>query len=119
MIIRNAFVYTEESRFEQKDIYICGTEFADIPRRDVEVLDAEGCYAIPGLTDIHFHGCMGADICDDSEEALQEMAVYEAQHGITTILPATMTLPEGIVTELVMLRTACWAGYGIYTDWSL
>ncbi len=28
------------------------------------VLDGEGCYAIPGLIDLHFHGCKGYDFCD-------------------------------------------------------
>ena len=99
MIIRNACVYTEEGRFEAKNIYIEGTEFADQPRQEKEVLDGEGCIAIPGLTDIHFHGCMGADFSDGNMRALDEIAGYEAKNGITTIVPATMTLPEELLQQ--------------------
>ena len=27
-------------------------------------IDATGCYVVPGFIDIHFHGCVGADLCD-------------------------------------------------------
>lgn len=57
MIIKNASVYTEEGRFEVKDVYVKGTEFAaQASDGDEEVIDGTGCYAIPGLTDLHFHG---------------------------------------------------------------
>ena len=99
MIIRNASVYTEEG-FEVKDIYIVGTEFRGKPQGEEQIIDAEGCYAIPGLTDIHFHGCMGADISDGSVEAFDQIADYEARNGITTIVPATMTLPEKTLYQI-------------------
>ena len=99
MIIRNASVYTEEG-FEVKDIYIVGTEFKGKPQGEEQIIDAEGCYAIPGLTDIHFHGCMGADISDGSVEAFDQIADYEARNGITTIVPATMTLPEKTLYQI-------------------
>lgn len=95
MVIKNASVYTEEGKFEVKDIYIKGTEFADASDGDhEEIMDASGCYAIPGLTDIHFHGCVGKDFCDGNVEAIDAMAAYEAGVGVTTIVPATMTMGE-------------------------
>lgn len=57
------------------------------------VVDGEGAYAIPGLIDLHFHGCMGADVCDGTPEAPKKIAQYEASIGVTAIAPATMTLP--------------------------
>lgn len=96
MIIKNAEVYTEEGIFEKRDIYIQDGRFAgQMPEaEDQQVIDAEGCYAIPGLTDIHFHGCVGRDFCDGTEEAIQAIADYEASVGVTTIVPATMTFSE-------------------------
>lgn len=95
MIIKNASVYTEEGRFEVKDVYVKGTEFAaQASDGDEEVIDGTGCYAIPGLTDLHFHGCMGKDFCDGTMEAVDTMAEYEASIGVTTIAPATMTMDE-------------------------
>lgn len=59
-----------------------------------EVLDASCCYVIPGLIDLHFHGCMGDDLSDASVEGLHRMAAYEARRGVTAICPASMTLPH-------------------------
>ena len=41
------------------------------------VVDAAGLYMIPGLVDIHFHGCKGADMCDGTQEALDIITAYE------------------------------------------
>jgi N-acetylglucosamine-6-phosphate deacetylase len=57
-------------------------------------VDGKGAYAIPGLVDIHFHGCVGEDVCDASPEGLQKMADYEASVGVTSICPATMTVSK-------------------------
>lgn len=106
MIIRNASVYTENGIFLDRDIYIKDGYFAESEREadDGQVIDARGCYAVPGLTDIHFHGCMGHDFCDGSEEAIRAMAEYEASVGVTNIVPATMTLSEDML--LSICRTA-------------
>lgn len=93
MIIKNADVFKENGSFEKDSIFIDGELFSD-SSADETVIDADGLYAIPGLTDIHFHGCVGYDFCDGTAEAIEKMAVYEASNGITTICPATMTLSE-------------------------
>lgn len=59
----------------------------------VSVVDARGCYVIPGLVDVHFHGCVGHDLSDGSSEGLHAIAAHEAARGVTSICPATMTLP--------------------------
>ncbi|HPE15995.1 MAG TPA: N-acetylglucosamine-6-phosphate deacetylase [Oscillospiraceae bacterium] len=56
-------------------------------------LDAGGCYVIPGLTDLHFHGCRGADFSDGDAAGLRTMAEYELSRGVTQICPACMALP--------------------------
>ena len=63
--------------------------------------DLTGYYIIPGLIDLHFHGCMGADMCDGSLESLTKMAKYEASQGVTSICPATMTFSEEILTPIM------------------
>ncbi len=106
MIIRNASVYTEEGQFVQKDIYIKDMLFTDVAAEaeDGKEIDASGCVAIPGLTDIHFHGCMGHDFCDGTREAIDAMAAYEVSIGVTNIVPASMTLSEDMLLEIC--RTA-------------
>lgn len=101
MIIKNAKVYTESGKFDQQDIFIEKERFTSRFIRKVDtIFDASGMYAIPGLTDIHFHGCAGYDYCYGTKEALQAIAHYEAQNGITTMCPATMTLPEEKLSAL-------------------
>lgn len=106
MIIRNAEVFTEAGVFEKKDIYIQDGKFVDSIPEDTQEVDGTGCYAIPGLTDIHFHGCVGRDFCDGTEEAIQAIADYEASIGVTTIAPATMTFSEEKLTEIAKAAKA-------------
>lgn len=98
MQIKNVKVFTEEKQFQQGEIAIADGVFAK--EADGEVIDGEGCYAIPGMVDVHFHGCVGYDLCDGTEEAIAEIAKYEAAQGVTTIVPATMTLPEETLMEI-------------------
>ena len=63
-----------------------------------EVVDARGGYVIPGLLDLHFHGAVGEDFSDGSADGLHAIAAYEAGRGVTTICPASMTLPEDVLT---------------------
>ena len=98
MQIKNVKVFTEEKQFQQGEIAIADGVFAK--EADGEVIDGEGCYAIPGMVDVHFHGCGGYDFCDGTEEAIAEIAKYEAAQGVTTIVPATMTLPEETLMEI-------------------
>lgn len=101
MIIKNALVYGPDQNFSKRSVVIRKGIFAAdthggsgaIDDED-DVIDAAGCYAIPGLIDLHFHGAMGQDVCDATEEAYQIIADYEASQGITAICPALLTLPE-------------------------
>lgn len=63
-------------------------------------IDATGCYVVPGFIDIHFHGCVGADLCDATEEAMRAIARHEASRGVTSICPATMTYPEELLASV-------------------
>jgi len=67
---------------------------------DGRTYDAGGCYVIPGLTDVHFHGCKGADLSDADPAGLQTMADYELSRGVTQICPAGMTLLEDQLTKI-------------------
>ena len=98
MIIKNALVFNENGFFEKKDIYVENGKFAG--NSGGEDIDASGCYLIPGLTDIHFHACKGMDFSDGTLEAIRILAEYEAQNGITTMVPATMTFPEDVLINI-------------------
>ena len=57
---------------------------------DEQVLDASDCYVIPGLVDVHFHGCVGEDFSDAIPEGLQRIADFELSQGVTYICPASI-----------------------------
>ena len=81
--------------FVRKDVGIAVERFG--APAEGEELDAAGCYVIPGLVDIHFHGSAGGDMSDGDLQGLHKMGAYEASRGITALCPATMTLPEDVL----------------------
>ncbi|MFV0363713.1 MAG: N-acetylglucosamine-6-phosphate deacetylase [Suipraeoptans sp.] len=111
MLIKNVNIYTEEHEFLPGTIQIVNGVIQkvnlsaenDAILADETVIDGNNAYAIPGMIDIHFHGCKGYDFCDGTREAFDEIAKYEASIGVTAIAPATMTLPvaelENILAE--------------------
>lgn len=105
MIIKNARVFDTDG-FTSRDIYINGDRFAQSADSG-KVIDAGGCYAAPGLIDIHFHGCIRYDFSSAQIEEMNRMARYQAKNGITAICPATMTLPEAVLAEACGRMTRC------------
>lgn len=83
MKILNGKVF-ENGKFVEKEVATDGSFFA-ADSGDGKEIDSAGCYVIPGLIDIHFHGCAGVDFCDGTVEAMRHMAEYELQNGITSI----------------------------------
>ncbi|MEG2233208.1 MAG: N-acetylglucosamine-6-phosphate deacetylase [Oscillospiraceae bacterium] len=104
MIIKNSLVFRENCEFSKGDLFIENGKFSDSASGDI--IDASDCYAIPGLVDIHFHGCVGHDFCDASAEGFEAMSVYEAQCGVTAICPATMSLSEETLTAVCLNAAA-------------
>ncbi len=93
MLIKNGLVFDLEQGFVSRDLYTDG-DVITAASGDDTVLDAANCYVIPGLVDVHFHGCRGEDFSDATPDGLQTMADYELSCGVTYICPAGMTLPE-------------------------
>lgn len=65
-----------------------------------QLVDGTCLTAIPGLIDIHLHGCAGHDFCEGTQEALEAMANYELSQGIVAFCPTSMTLPEEQLAEI-------------------
>ena len=55
--------------------------------------DLLGAKVLPGLVDIHTHGAAGADFSDGDLDGLRRMAAYLAEHGVTSFVPTSVTLP--------------------------
>lgn len=106
MRISNGAVFEVDRGFCSRELCTDGAVIAE-QSGDGRVLDASGCYVVPGLIDLHFHGCVGEDFSDASPDGLQKMAEYELCQGVTYICPAGMTLPE----EQLMRMCETAAGY--------
>lgn len=103
MRLTGGLVFDLEQGFAERDLGTDGPLIA--AEGSGETVDADRCYVIPGLIDVHFHGCVGEDFSDADPAGLQRMADYELSQGVTYICPAGMTLPEEQLTAIC--RTAC------------
>lgn len=101
MVIKNGKVFQKEGFFEEKPLHIQGKKIVEATEGlDEEIIDATDMYVIPGLVDIHFHGCVGYDFCDGTKEAIEKMAKYQMENGVLAICPASMTFSEEKLGEI-------------------
>ena len=91
MRITGGRVFDLEQGFVSRDVCTDGALIAPSSGDDT-LLDAKGCYVIPGLVDVHFHGCVGEDFSDATPDGLQKIADYELSQGVTYLCPTGMTL---------------------------
>lgn len=100
-------IFAEDKKFYLGRIDVSDGRFSsvDLERElsDEALFSGEEDFLLPGLIDIHFHGCLGKDFCDGTREAVSTLAKYEAEHGITGICPATLTLPVGELEKVLSL----------------
>ncbi len=104
-LFTNARIFRPDNNFHSGDIAIQNGFFTNDFSQADESVNCENLYLIPGLCDIHFHGCMGHDFCDATQESLAAIANYEQSIGVTSICPATMTLaPEKLLAIMKSAR---------------
>lgn len=109
-------VYTDRFTFEPGTVTIEDDRIKSVEICDMAELTGEESrrYLLPGLIDIHLHGCAGYDFCDGTKEALEAIENYELKHGITSFCMTTMTLPAERLEALCAVaghhRTACLQG---------
>ena len=106
-----------EGRLQERDVLVRDGRISRLYPHGVlgafpegQTVDASGRIVSPGFVDLHFHGCMGADCCDGTVEALSTMAGYQASRGVTSICPATMTYPEDKLGQVMDAASAFKAG---------
>ena len=68
---------------------------------DPTIVDFDGDFVIPGLIDLHVHGCGGADTMDASEAELGNMAAALLKQGTTAFLATTMTSSDGVLRDVL------------------
>lgn len=107
MRIVNGSLFCPDGRFHRKALSTAGDRIqwigedpAPADREDPEVLDASGCYVVPGFVDIHIHGAMGADFSDGDPQAVETMARYLLSQGVTSFLGTSMALPGKRLSQI-------------------
>ncbi len=106
MLIKNCTLLNDKFVFEKADMRIDGELIKDIapsivPFDGEEVIDAQFKRVIPGLIDIHTHGSVGFDTCDNNPEGLKAITKFMAENGITSYLPTTMTLSKDMLKDIM------------------
>ena len=104
MLFKNGLVFMENGTFEKVDVRTKDDKIIEVgpslPANGEEVKDISGKRLIPGLVDIHSHGCGGADFCDGTQEALQTMADTYLKAGVTTTLGTSTTVQPDTLRKI-------------------
>lgn len=90
-VLKNARVLTEEGSFVLTDLVIREGVILSVGKTEACGEDLQGRYVIPGLVDIHTHGCAGGDHLDGTLEKTQAICRRMAEVGTTTVLATVMT----------------------------
>jgi len=98
MIFKNASVFLE-NRFETCDIAVENGKITTIGPHLGEGMDCTGLRILPGLVDIHTHGCAGYDFDHANEDQLKAMSACYLRHGVTAVLATLMTNPRELLLE--------------------
>lgn len=90
-VLKNANVLMPDLTFATTDVVLEDDKIASVGHTELSGRDLTGKYLIPGLVDIHTHGCNGGDHLDGTEEATAAILRRMAQVGTTTVLSTIMT----------------------------
>ena len=101
MVFKNARIFCSDGNFRIGAFEVLDGKFGRILLSDVpeDATDLQGMTVIPGLVDVHIHGAVGADLSDGDYDGLVRMARHLAGCGVTSFVPASMTLPYDVLEK--------------------
>ena len=83
-------------------------EIGEIAGNKGEIIDGKGMRAVPGFIDVHIQGAGGADILDETGDALKMLSETQTQFGVTSFLATTIYRPGQENRHLHVLKD--WIG---------
>lgn len=93
MLLKNARIFDENFYLVENNITIDGQYITAVDNSDAaDALDLTGYTILPGLIDMHIHGCGGRDTGEATFDALEAMSRCLVQRGVTSFCPTSMTL---------------------------
>lgn len=106
MLFKNCTLLNDKFVFEKADMRTEGELIKEIAPiieayEGEEIIDCEFKRVIPGLIDVHTHGSVGFDTCDNNAEGLSAITKFMAENGITAYLPTTMTLSKDMLKDIM------------------
>lgn len=94
---KNARIWTENG-FIRGGFSVAEGRFCGVGAERADAVDLGGATVLPGLVDIHVHGCGGAAFSDGDHDGDVRMARALARRGVTSFAPATETLPYDVIS---------------------
>ncbi len=98
ILIENITIYMENDIITGGSILLENGKIAQVfpnsPHNlpsNIEVINGQSLYALPGFIDTHIHGGYGADVMDSTNTALQTIAQNLPREGTTSFLATTIT----------------------------
>ena len=98
--IVNGRILTPEGWLRDGSVIIEGNKILEVsnchlPVVGAEIIDAHGCYVVPGGIEMHVHGGGGRDFMEGTEDAFRTAVDAHMQHGTTAIFPtlSSSTMP--------------------------
>ncbi len=110
LVIKNCRLYTSQNKNDLSDIFIVKGKIKEIRKssakkiEDKNIIDARGKIAAPGFIDVHIQGAGGADVLDNSAEALETIAKTLAKTGTTSYLGTTVVKPAWKNSHLKLMK---------------
>jgi len=71
------------------------------PNNSQTIIDLRSLTVLPGLIDIHTHGCIGFDVMNATPEEINKISIHKLKEGVTSFFPSTVTAPLDATAQAI------------------